>query len=76
AAGDPNINLPQCLSGRYGEDPFFRSLLANPKAFPNFLVSDGLVFVQESDRRILCIPDVKIGARRVHEIIISHAHLL
>lgn len=74
AMGNPDVQLPDCLRGRYDDDAFFALVLANPDHYANFEVHDGLIYLRDSFRRILCIPDVSVGSRRIHEIIISHAH--
>ena len=73
-SGDPTLDIHEQIKGHFSEDPFFRQILTNPKDFRNFEVSNDLVFLKDQERRILCIPDVKIGARRLREILISHAH--
>ena len=62
------------LKGKYGEDTFFRSILEKPKQFRNFEDKEGLVYLKENDKRILCIPKVLIQGRSAREIIISEAH--
>jgi hypothetical protein len=72
--GDPMLDIHQSIAGKFTSDSFFARILENPTAFCNFEVSNDCVFLKDNERRILCIPDIKIGARRVREIIISHAH--
>ncbi|CAG8672995.1 2126_t:CDS:2, partial [Acaulospora colombiana] len=71
-------DLPNDLQGRYGEDSFFKIVLEKPKHYTNFEVvgepGKELVYQRAGERRILCIPDIKMGQRRVREIVISHAH--
>lgn len=74
ALGDPSLDIHRSIANRYHEDPFYKEILNQPKNFKNFEVSNGLIFLKDQERRILCIPDVKIGQRRVREILISHAH--
>nr|GAT47604.1 gag-pol polyprotein [Mycena chlorophos] len=66
--------MPECLKNRYAEDPFFKLVLERPQDYKNFEQRDGLVFLRDSETRILCVPDIRIGARSAREIIISHAH--
>ena len=70
------INLLHSLQGRYSEDKFFGEILANLKHYKNFLVKDGLVFLQDSKRSLLCIPNVLMEGRSVRELVIRHAHSL
>ncbi|KAF7371586.1 Transcription factor [Mycena venus] len=72
--GDPTVNFPACLVDKYSEDRFFQVVLEKPDSYKNFEVKDGLIFLRDSDRRILCIPDILIGRRNVRDIVISHAH--
>jgi hypothetical protein len=72
--GDPTIDIHEKIANRYQEDNFFTRILEQPQAFKNFELSNGRIFLKDNDRRILCIPDVLIGERRVRELLISHAH--
>jgi hypothetical protein len=72
--GDPMLDIHQSIAGKFTSDSFFAQILENPTAFRNFEVSNDYVFLKDNERRILCIPDIKIGACRVCEIIISHTH--
>ncbi|KAJ3554430.1 hypothetical protein NP233_g12425 [Leucocoprinus birnbaumii] len=74
ALGDPRSDIHESIRNRYSEDSFFDLVLKDPKAYKNFEVGNGLVFMKTSGKRILCIPDVMIGDRRVREMLISHAH--
>ena len=70
------IDLLRQLEGRYGEDEFFRRILEKPRDFKNFRVEGGLVYLKQSGREFLCIPDITHLDRSVREIVISHAHSL
>jgi len=72
--GDPSVDIHRSLRNRYSEDTFFSKILSNPQAYKNFEVQDGLMFMKHVGRRILCVPDILVGKRRVREMIISHAH--
>jgi hypothetical protein len=74
AMGNKDLQFPESLKGRYSEDKFFKTVIDKPEQYRNFEVIQGIIFLRESDRRILCIPDVKIGGQNVREIIISHSH--
>ena len=73
-SGDPTLDIHNRIHGRYSEDPFFAKIVKDPATFRNFEVSNELVFLKDNERRVLCIPDVMIGARRLREVLISHAH--
>jgi hypothetical protein len=72
--GNPSMDIPTALKDQYSEDPFFKMVLADLKHYKNFELKDGLLFIRNSEARILCIPNMKIGEWSVWEIIISHAH--
>ena len=68
------IDLLTDLRGRYAEDTFFKVVLGQPKDFRNFESKEGLVYLKENDRRVLCIPKVLVRGRSAREIVISEAH--
>ena len=69
-----DIDITAELKGRYVEDPFFRVVLEKPKKFRNFELNEGLIYLKENDRRVLCIPKLLVQGRNAREIIISEAH--
>ena len=71
---DLGMPMPGSLRGRYDEDSFFRQVLQKPNEYKDFIVEKGLVYLQTAGHRVLCIPDIVIGSRRIREIIIKHAH--
>src|SRR6202790_423965 len=73
-SGEPTLDIHNSIRGRYSEDSFFAKIVKDPITFRNFEVSNELVFLKDNERRVLCIPDVMIGARRLCEVLISHAH--
>ncbi|KAJ3474054.1 hypothetical protein NLI96_g12674 [Meripilus lineatus] len=72
--GDLGIPMPDSIKGRYGEDPFFREIVANPKDHRHFKEMGGLIFYDREGTWLLCIPDVFLGQRKVREMIIEHGH--
>ncbi|OJT08771.1 Retrovirus-related Pol polyprotein from transposon 17.6, partial [Trametes pubescens] len=76
ASASEGTHLEAELKDRYGEDPFFQAILASPKQFKNFEVENGLIFLKDRSRDLLCVPDIRITGRNVREIVISHAHSL
>lgn len=72
--GNPTIQLPDDMRGKYGNDAFSAKILENPTHFRNFEVDDGLVFLKRDNHKMLCIPNIKLGTWSVREIIINHAH--
>lgn len=73
-SGDPSVDIFNRLVGRYSEDPFFKIIIEKPSEYKNFELSNGLVYLREKDKRLLCIPDIMVGERRIREMLISHAH--
>ncbi len=73
-AGDPGMELPGSLRGRYLEDPFFARILQAPSEHPHFQYIDGLLYKKHAGTHLLCVPDIFLGSRRVREILIRHAH--
>lgn len=74
ASSASDFEFPTCLKDKYSGDAFFAKVLDDPNHYKNFEVKDGLVFVCEGSRRILCIPQIMIDGRSAREIVISHAH--
>lgn len=68
------IDLIKELKGRLSEDPLFRKVLEDPKAFRNFTIKDDLIYLKEKEKELLCIPKILIGERSAREIVISEAH--
>ncbi|EJF58311.1 hypothetical protein DICSQDRAFT_67393, partial [Dichomitus squalens LYAD-421 SS1] len=76
ASSQDGIHLEGALHNRYAEDAFFAPIVKNPHQYKNFRVSDGLVFLRERGRELLCIPHVLVNGHNAREIVISHAHSL
>jgi hypothetical protein len=72
-SGDPTLDIHNRIIDRFAEDSFFKQIVEKPAYYGNFEVSNGVVCLKDNGKRILCIPDVKVGERRLREILISHA---
>jgi hypothetical protein len=72
----PEEELLGEIKDQYHRDPFFKKVLDAPKEFRNFVLKDGIMRVKLHDRTTICIPDIKVGDRRLQETIISQAHSL
>ena len=46
------------LQGKYAEDPFFRAIPDKPKDFRKFENKGNLIYLNENDKCVLCIPKV------------------
>ena len=69
------VNILDVIRLNLKKDPAFRKVIENPKAHKNFILSDGLLYLRENGRELLCIPEhVVIDGRSLREIIISEAH--
>ncbi|OCH88441.1 hypothetical protein OBBRIDRAFT_734497, partial [Obba rivulosa] len=76
ASEAPPEGVSAALRGRYSEDPFFREILEKPKQFKNFTTHDGLVYLKDKQRDLLCIPRALWEGRSLREVVILHAHTL
>ena len=68
------LDLLARLRGKFDLDPAFKSIIERPSDFRNFEVEEGLIYLKDSERRVLCIPKKLIDGRNVREIVISEAH--
>jgi hypothetical protein len=71
---DAGINLLKELRGHYQKDPTFKSIMARPKDFRNFEVTNDLIYLKMNGKNLLCIPKITVDGRNIHEIVISEAH--
>jgi hypothetical protein len=74
ALGDLSSDIHESIRDRYSEDRFFDEVLQDLKAYKNFEVNNGLIFLKTSGKCTLCIPNVTSGIWRVCKMLISHAH--
>ena len=74
--GTLGLDLLNKIHGKYHQDPAFQVILQKPGDFRNFEIKDQLIYLKESDRKVLCIPKVLIQGHSAREIVISEAHLL
>ena len=74
SAAYPSLDIPNCLRGRYKDDSFFKIVVDNPKAYKNFEFTDELLYLKSADTLLLCVPNVSVQNRHLHELFISHAH--
>ncbi|EIW62207.1 uncharacterized protein TRAVEDRAFT_117256, partial [Trametes versicolor FP-101664 SS1] len=74
-AGD-GLHLEATVRGRYKEDTFFQTILDNPRQHKNFTIDNGLVYLKDGGRTLLCVPHIIVNGRNVREIVIAHAHSL
>ena len=59
----------------YAMDPLFKKIINAPNEHSSFELTDGLLWRQNLiDKKVLCIPRVKLGKRALVAIIIDHAH--
>uniref|UniRef100_A0A8H8CIE0 Integrase zinc-binding domain-containing protein n=1 Tax=Psilocybe cubensis TaxID=181762 RepID=A0A8H8CIE0_PSICU len=64
------------ICNQYSSDFFFGQIFKEPKEFQNFEVKDGLIFLKEKDKLLLCIPRIITKGRSIKEIIISKAQFV
>ena len=72
--GDQDKQFPECLKGRYQEDPYFKLIIDNPECFTNFEIKEGLIFFQSEGTRRLVVPDISIKGQLIREKIIRQGH--
>ena len=61
---------------QYSRDSFYKRVMDASKAFKNFEVADGFIHLNLHDRTVWCVPDIRVGERRLQESIIDQAHSL
>ena len=66
--------FPECLKGRYVEDPAFKPILDNPSNFTNFEIRNDLIFFRSEGLTRLAVPDVTINGQSIRESIIRQGH--
>ncbi|KAG8934907.1 hypothetical protein FRC01_012956 [Tulasnella sp. 417] len=76
ASSGEGIDIYGAITGRYGQDCLFKDVIADPARYRNFESRDGLLFLKDGGKSLLCIPDIKLGDCRVREILITYAHSL
>lgn len=72
-----DIDFLDVLRHASPKDTLLRKILHSPQEYHNFEVINGLVYLKNHRRQILCIPDsVIVDRQSIKEIIISEAHSL
>lgn len=61
-----------CMKEAYASDSLLGKVVAHPESHPDFEVREGLVFLAKG--QLLCVPEARIGRRRLAERIIDAAH--
>ncbi|THG94498.1 hypothetical protein EW026_g6987 [Hermanssonia centrifuga] len=59
--------VPDAVRGRYKEDPFFATIVKEPRQFKNFELANGLLVLREKGVSRLCIPNVMVNERNIRE---------
>jgi len=70
------IDIIEEIWNKYQLDKFYAKIVEKPKEFRNFEVDNGLIYLKERNKRVLCIPKINIQDRNAREIVISEAHSL
>jgi hypothetical protein len=70
------LDLLKEIRGRVSEDAFFKTVLEKPEDYRNFRVKDGLLYLQEKEKPLLCIPKILVQGRSAREIVIAEGHSL
>ncbi len=74
SSGGLDFDFPACVRAQYSRDKFFVKILMAPEQHKNYALEDSLIYLKQNGSRVLCIPDIFVQARRLREILISHAH--
>ena len=61
---------------QYSKDPFYKRILDSPKAFKNFELVNGFIQLHLHDHTVFCVPNIRVGDRRLQEAVIDQAHSL
>ena len=61
---------------QYSKDPFYKQILDSPKAFKNFELVDGFIQLHLHNHTVFCVPNIRVGDRRLQEAVIDQAHSL
>ncbi|KAG6903662.1 hypothetical protein DXG01_015950, partial [Tephrocybe rancida] len=56
--GREPIDLLASLRDRYEEDPLFKKIIEAPKAYKNFELEDGVLYMKTINSKLLCIPAI------------------
>ncbi|KAK0188322.1 hypothetical protein F5146DRAFT_1202418 [Armillaria mellea] len=71
------VNLLDIIWLNYTKDTLFNKILSEPKNYRNYSLRDGLLYLKDNERELLCIPEsVMVDGRGLREIIISEGHSL
>ena len=73
---EPAFDLAKTLRPAYTHNTFFRIVIDNTADYCNFKLTDGLLYLKDQDKRLLCIPAVTVNNRSLRELIIAEAHSL
>ncbi|RDX44551.1 hypothetical protein OH76DRAFT_1359410, partial [Lentinus brumalis] len=82
-SGDPldetiqaDADLWQAIKDAYADDPLYKKVVANPAAYANFQVKDGILYVRTRlGFDCVCIPRTRYkGRRRLTEIVLDTGH--
>ncbi|KAG9222581.1 hypothetical protein CCMSSC00406_0000541 [Pleurotus cornucopiae] len=73
---DLNVDFMNEIRNNYMNDTFMASIVNTPRQYKNFTLENGLLYLVEGGRRLLCIPDAIIGGRTAKEIVIDEGHSL
>lgn len=68
------IDVITAVKDNYQNDVFFDGVMEHPERFRNYVVKEGCLYLDDDDKLLLCIPDVKVGGRRLREVVIAQAH--
>jgi hypothetical protein len=73
--GCDGINIIKAIHGRYEDDKFFQTVMADLELFWNFEYVDKVLYLKVEGQKVLCIRNVIYGGHNIHEGHSLLAHL-
>ena len=68
------IAFPECIRGRYEDDPFFQPIIKNPIEFTNFKLENVLIYFVSGGVEAVAMPNVKVEDTGIRELLIRQGH--
>ncbi|KAJ7506412.1 hypothetical protein B0H11DRAFT_1643057, partial [Mycena galericulata] len=63
------------ISAGYADDKFFKKVLASPKDYRAFTITDGIIYSRNrGGEEVTCIPAAMLGEQSIRGSIIDQAH--
>ncbi|EUC57525.1 hypothetical protein RSOL_224150 [Rhizoctonia solani AG-3 Rhs1AP] len=66
--------LPDCIVRQYRNDTLLKAITQEPEKCSNFEIKNEVLYMRKDGDLLMCIPDIKVGERKLREVINTHAH--